>query len=255
MTAKANPNSTDPWVYYANSQPHEKGGETQIVIQVFGQLMQFPLEVLGFGLGMFVKAMQSMQTVTSQGLNTMSKEVAQTFIDRPQGDRHSGDLGTGGTIEDKAETTHQPIQKEHVQMPDMDLSGEQLKLVRYKILFVKRDYEYVFPEVEELVPDNTDANGYTAWKIAEFIQHLHKGETPVPPPWGDYPKDYIKTANGKKYLLGFPEGDKKYLRVYFDVLQRYDREPLKYEQDQLAVLREIRNELAQGRAAISGPDV
>ena len=26
-----------------------------------------------------------------------------------------------------------------------------LKLVRYKILFVKRDYEYAFPEQEELI--------------------------------------------------------------------------------------------------------
>ena len=34
-------------------------------------------------------------------------------------------------------------------MSDKDLNDDQLKLVRYKILFVKRDYETAFPEREE----------------------------------------------------------------------------------------------------------
>ena len=45
-------------------------------------------------------------------------------------------------------------------MRDKDLNDEQLKLVRYKILFVKRDYETAFPEKEELVADNLSGEGF-----------------------------------------------------------------------------------------------
>ena len=69
-------------------------------------------------------------------------------------------------------------------MSDKDLRDEKvLKLVRYKILFVKRDYEYPFPEQEELVAENMDEASYTAWKIAQFIQQLK--ETPIPKKWED----------------------------------------------------------------------
>ena len=67
-------------------------------------------------------------------------------------------------------------------MPDKDLRDDMLKLVRYKILFVKRDYEHAFPEKEELVSENTDSAGYTAWKIAEFIQKTRRN-TEIPGKW------------------------------------------------------------------------
>ena len=69
-------------------------------------------------------------------------------------------------------------------MRDKDLSDDQLKLVRYKILFVKRDYETAFPEQEDLVPDNMTGDGFAAWKVAEFIQQLReKKQTFVPSDW------------------------------------------------------------------------
>ena len=61
-------------------------------------------------------------------------------------------------------------------MPDQNLSGDDLKLVRYKVLFVKRDYEYAFREQEELVHEDLRGEDFTSWKIAEFIQSLHKNK-------------------------------------------------------------------------------
>src|SRR5215510_14630490 len=78
------------------------------------------------------------------------------------------------------ETMQETMQEERA-MSDKDLPVDMLKLIRYKVLFVKRDLEYAFPEKEELVSENTDASGYTAWKIAEFIQKLR--ETPIPEKW------------------------------------------------------------------------
>ena len=122
-------------------------------------------------------------------------------------------------------------------MRDKDLSDDQLKLVRYKILFVKRDYEVAFPEREDLVHDNISGEAFTAWKIAEFIQRLSK--EPIPDKWRKkkYPKrhdDEKVPADGFIYRLD--EDDKKYLRVYYEVLERYVREEDDTEVD---VLKDI----------------
>ena len=66
---------------------------------------------------------------------------------------------------------------------DKKLSNDTLKLVRYKVLFVKRDHEIAFPECEELVADNVLEADYCAWKIAEFLQELDRHEVAVPHKW------------------------------------------------------------------------
>jgi hypothetical protein len=129
-----------------------------------------------------------------------------------------------------------------------DLHDDMLKLVRYKVLFVKREYEHAFPEHEDLVPDNMDGSAFTAWKIAEFIQELGRGETLLPTRWQvkGYPAPEF-VANGK--LIGFKEDDKKYLRIFFEVLERYPRQKFKYEEQQIRVLEEIRDKLKQPQSA------
>src|SRR5215813_11411636 len=148
---------------------------------------------------------------------------------------------------------------------DKDLRDDMLKLVRYKILYVRREYEVTFPEQEDIVPDNMDGDAFTAWKVAEFIQDLARGDTPVPTKWADknYPQGF--TSQNGKYLTGIPHEDKKYLRVYYEVLERYPREKFKYEEQQIKVLEDIRDSLqkpssgpsspppAAGAAAASGP--
>jgi hypothetical protein len=125
---------------------------------------------------------------------------------------------------------------------DKDLRDDMLKLVRYKVLFVKREYEHAFPEQEDLVSDNMDGSAFTAWKVAEFIQQLGRGETAVPHKWGE--KGYPSAAYRRDgALLGLDEEDKKYLRVYYEVLERYPREKFKYEEQQVRVLEQIRDEL------------
>ena len=120
-----------------------------------------------------------------------------------------------------------------------------LKLVRYKILFVKRDYEYPFPEQEELVAENMDEASYTAWKIAQFIQQLK--ETPIPKKWEDKnPPVKLESPPASRtpgMINELPEDDKKYLRVYYEVLQRFPREEFKYQQRQIEVLEEIRDRM------------
>jgi sulfatase modifying factor 1 len=136
---------------------------------------------------------------------------------------------------------------------DLDLRDDMLKLVRYKVLFVRREYETAFAEQEEIVSDNMDADAFTAWKIAEFIQNLAQNQTPVPQRWKEkgYPdSEYVKDG----YLHGIDEEDKKYLRVHFEVLERYPREKFKFEEQQIQVLEQIRDvlRLPLGGVADSG---
>lgn len=126
---------------------------------------------------------------------------------------------------------------------DRELNDDTLKLVRFKILFVKREYEHAFPEQEELVSDNIDGTAFTAWKVAEFIQSLGRREVPAPRKWLEkkYPAGYVEEG----LLTGLPEDDKKYLRVYYEVLERYKREKFRYEEEQIDVLREIRDRIGE----------
>src|ERR1051326_7878274 len=134
---------------------------------------------------------------------------------------------------------------------DKDLRDDMLKLVRYKVLFVKREYEHAFPEREDLVSDNLDGPAFTAWKVAEFIQQLGRGETPVPRKWADkgYPAAEHRRGGA---LLGLDEEDKKYLRVYYEVLERYPREKFKYEEQQIRVLEQIRDAVPKKGMKVGG---
>ncbi|MEK6279435.1 MAG: hypothetical protein AABN95_03700 [Acidobacteriota bacterium] len=126
---------------------------------------------------------------------------------------------------------------------DTDLRDDMLKLVRYKVLFVKREYEHAFDEQEDLVSENMDGSAFTAWKVAEFIQGLARKpyETRIPTRWGkNYPEAEHRAGD---YLKGLPDDDKKYLRVFYQVLDRYPREKFKYEEQQIRVLEQIRDEL------------
>jgi len=212
-------------------------------MRLFGQMMMLPFTVFVQGMELFIKTIQGMQRATDEGMNVMVGGTTQIPGDAPgPSDLTSSTTSsvTDGVTKDGAETIH----KER-RIMDKDLHDDMLKLVRYKILFVKREHEHAFPEREDLVSDNMDGSAFTAWKTAEFIQQLKRGETRIPTKWKDkgYPKDEHR-HNGN--LTGLPDEDKKYLRVYYEVLERYPREKFKYEEQQIRVLEEIRDKLPAG---------
>lgn len=226
-------------------QDRTEDGPPPNFMRLFGQMVMLPFTVFVQGMELFIKTIQGMQKATDEGLNVMVGETIRTPGEAPGASDLTNTTGalTGGVIGGDTATTL----KEKINMSDTDLSGKDtLKLVRYKILFIKRDYETAFPEHEELVADSMDDTGYTAWKIAEFIQRLGKKKTEVPAKWKSYPENPEKPElpyreNG--ILLGLPESDKKYLRVYFEVLARYDRQEFKYHERQIEVLEEIRDRI------------
>jgi hypothetical protein len=238
------------------------------MMRLFGQMILLPFTVFVFGIELFARTIRELQKTTDRGMDLLIGETAPLSEDLSTSEGPNSALSaapspsmTGGWGDLKSQTTTSTddgvgdaaeVTDKETTMRDKDLSDDQLKLVRYKILFVKRDYETAFPEKEELVADNMTGDAFAAWKVAEFIQQLgRKKAVLLPPDWikdkkPKYPdgaENYEQVEN-VWWLKGLPERDKKYLRVFYEVLERYVRE--EDEDDQVDMLRDIRNTLKGG---------
>jgi len=260
------------------SERSSEGRSSASMMHLLGQMFMLPFTIFVYGMEMFVNTMRKVQTVADEGLDltaggdVSSREDAhpgrREFTNEPGLIVNAQTAGRKVDGPDSAEpitvTSEAFVPMQSHQAPgseiesreitkerkmDRDLRDDMLKLVRYKVLFVKREYEHAFREQEDLVSENMDGPAFTAWKVAEFIQGLAKHQTVVPTKWGKtYPEGY-RTGD---VLTGLPDEDKKYLRVYFEVMDRYPREKFKYEEEQISVLEDIRDELKKKRA-VSAP--
>jgi len=232
----------------AGEDGHRRSGN---VMWFLGQFFMIPVAALVYGFELLVTTMQGMQRATTQGMEVIVGG-SQSSNDRADADGISGQPELAARVGANG-ARFEIVQKEERILTtnnecgnglDKDLHDDMLKLVRYKVLFVRREYEVAFPEQEDLVSDNMDGSAFTAWKVAEFIQDLGKRTTPVPIKWSDksYPPAEFVEGN---YLNGIPHEDKKYLRVYYEVLDRYPREKFKYEEQQIRVLEEIRDSMTK----------
>jgi hypothetical protein len=248
----------------------DAGRPSTNVIRLFGQMLMLPLTVFVYGMDMLVRSMQEARRLADEGLELTAGartqerreracevEVADVRREavRPHSETEGGPVAqtplaaTNATPVTERRPSHAEETKQPEEEMDRELRDDMLKLVRYKVLFVKREYEYAFPEQEDLVAENMDGSAFTAWKVAEFIQDLERQGQPVPGKWGKYPGgEWVREGR----LRGLPHEDKKYLRVYYEVLDRYPRERFKYEEQQVRVLEQIRDELKKDRDGGAG---
>jgi hypothetical protein len=218
----------------------ESAASSNGLISLVGEIFLLPLRTVLYGMEMLLDTMRGMPRTGDREASAASAEPLSTARE-PWSPRP---LSSATAPAPCSVAAPQPEPKE-TPMLDKDLSDANvLKLVRYKILFIKRDYEHAFPEQEDLVSDPMDDSAFTAWKIAEFIQTLGRGEVPIPRKWADeYPHQAEYRKGGK--LLGLDDGDKKYLRVYFEVLDRFPREKFKHDEEQIKVLKKIHGTLQE----------
>jgi hypothetical protein len=243
------------------------------MMRLLGQMFMLPFTVFVYGMEMFVRTMHKVQKVADDGLDLTAGGVLLHEDAQPSDKEFTSETGSIANAQRSDQRVSEPSHEEYravvVDAPrssggdrpasneiesrdtikeakmDKDLRDDMLKLVRYKVLFVKREYEHAFPEQEDLVSENMDGTAFTAWKVAEFIQELAKHKTVVPSAWG---KTYPMNFRDGNILTGLPDEDKKYLRVYFEVMDRYAREKFKFEEEQINVLEDIRDELKKKRA-------
>ena len=154
-----------------------------------------------------------------------------------------------------------------------NLNDDMVKLVAYSIVSIRRQDERVLNggEGTVLIVEPMTEENFTAYiighylqqevtndkedAISEFIDALERCLREI----GDgsvrqfaealrrYLRDSItdnkKKPSFKKKLRQIPEEDRKYLRVNYVVSNRWPRELLKFEEDQVAVLEDIRDKL------------
>jgi hypothetical protein len=103
------------------------------------------------------------------------------------------------------------------------LNDDKVKLIAYTIVSLKRGKERIMPKGsgQMLVTENMDGRTFASWMIARYLQS----------------KDYQDLDECEKVS----KGDEKYLRVDYVVRRRWPRQPLKFEERQVELLREIGN--------------
>ncbi len=238
----------------------QKSGKEQPnnFVWFLGRMMRLPLTAFAFSLEMLVKTFNEMQRVADDGVELFTggngQEIVQIPDFQPEFNFSGGDEAIEKQKADLAGISPPPLRttdgkkidnagdEPKQPMTDRDLRDDLLKLVRYKVLFVKREYEHAFAEQESLIAENLDIVAFTAWKAAEFIQRLANGGTEVPEKWltRKYPPPKYRAGTT---LKGLPEEDKKYLRVFYQVVERYPREKFKFEEQQIEVLEQIRDNI------------
>lgn len=110
-------------------------------------------------------------------------------------------------------------------MADVDLEDEMVKLVSYTIVSIKRGAERIMPGGmgAVIVTDSMTREAFISWVVASYLQS----------------KAYAALSSKER----LSEEDRKYLRVDYAVPRRWSREPLDFEERQIAVLDEINDAL------------
>lgn len=116
-----------------------------------------------------------------------------------------------------------------------DLTNVQddcVKLIAYTIVSLKRDRERIMDGGKDSIVITASLTGeaFASWILAKYLQQM------VPDPADN------KNKVPRSKLID--PGELKYLRVYYVVSHRWHREPLKYEEREVDVLRGIRDELS-----------
>lgn len=113
------------------------------------------------------------------------------------------------------------------------LEDDMVKLVAYTIVSLKRGHERIMDggEGSMIVTDSMSGRAFITWVIARYLQQ----EVTLP---GDTKSTQIRSDQ-------IDPGELKYLTVYYVVSKRWPRHGLSFEQKQVTVLKEIRDEIAK----------
>jgi hypothetical protein len=191
----------------------------------------WPLALLASTLDVWAQMFRQWQEVTTRSVGSAAALTAAAAQGPPPSGRAAASAPAGK-------------EPETMTNRDVDLSGEdRLKLVRFKIVFLKRDLETAFPEREELVTYDTSAGDWAGIKVAHFMSELQE--------WSDADRDRLAPRWKKKNYppkernrFCIPGDDERYIKVYFEVLQRWDRMEADYEKRRTEAIEHIRDFVA-----------
>lgn len=195
------------------------------MIELIRQFVQLPMNVFAFGLDLMRRSIGGFQGIADLGVQ--AAEGASRSLATPV-------EAAGAALSDGIRRAQAPTawKEDRMNGRDQDLSGDDLKLVRYTILYIQRDREAFLERGEELVAGNLDGNTFASYLIDRWRAGFQRqGIEPPPAKWGG------------GFRPDFAREDWKYLRVYFEVLQRFPREEKEYDRTQVDALNRIAHAL------------
>jgi hypothetical protein len=141
-----------------------------------------------------------------------------------------------------AATAQGPLSNQIVQnygkeqrMRDQDLGGDDLKVIRYRIIYTKRDHEAFLEDGDTLIDYRTTAADYGGLLICSFMEKVAKGEIKLPAKVG-------KTIS---------QEDRRYVRITLEVVDRFPRESGEYDRRKVQELASIHRAITEVSSKIA----
>jgi hypothetical protein len=129
-----------------------------------------------------------------------------------------------------------PLPKESEDMDDQDLSSDELKLVRFRIIFRKRDFATTLRAGERVIDYPTDGGSFGAIEISDYWRDVAAKRVRLPALWRElgYPE---KDTPQRGWRL--PREDRRYVGFVYKVVHREDLQEKEYDKLQVRALRTI----------------
>lgn len=203
------------------------------LMQIFGRMMLLPVSVLVYSMEALLRALEELRSLGDRGVQVMAGYALPPAPPGPngQGGREAFANQAGGAPGDR-NAMATTLDRREAGIMDTNLSDDMVKLVRFTIVTIEPDDEHILGEGrgpgdddypdpphyriargEKIVTDNMTEEAFSAWVISEYFQ-----------------KDNHEAVAAE---------DKKYLRVYSEVLRRWAKQDRKFEKSQLGYLAGI----------------
>jgi hypothetical protein len=237
-------------------RPTEIRGTAGGMARLFGQMMLLPLVTFVYAVESFAKALREIRHTSARTLDTFTgrhddfdHEMVPRYADGPRSrgepascvnETDCAALNVNGR---SSQTTVQSTETEDHEMTEQDLRGDDLKVVRWTISFIRRDVEKTLDFGLDMINYSTTEGDYRATKRDEYFREsLGRGkgfkrpqewvsENYPPALQGGQPNpQYIENRSGIEYVINLPEEDKnKYIRVHIEVVTRYEKQERPYK--------------------------
>ena len=205
------------------------------MLRVLVQMVRIPTVLFVYGMEALIKTVQGVERAAVRGLDSIGADGAEGVGWNATSDAQTnfGYMAAGGSRDTLAQQTKGMT----AMIDDQDLSGDDLKTVRYRILFTKRDLEAELDKGEEVINYPTSGGSLGALKILDFGKRC--GNLKRPAPWRaeNYPPDY--QPNPKETGWVIPPADQKYIDFQYEVIRREERKPTEYDRELVKAARDI----------------
>ena len=222
---------------------------------LFAEMLRVPLTIFVSTIEVFTSSMRGIQRSTDRVIDTTVGGMIQNPNNNlsratPPGDiyetRKHDTLTTSVELKDQQ-------QKEQSEMEDVDLRGDDLKLLQYDIWFTKADLEVALDDDREVIAYSTTVSDYKGARISKFLADVNQAARDNHPferprKWLDnnYPPPHLRVNengdpdNDGLFYRGLPQDDvDEHVRVDVRLVGRRPKD----EKDESDRLKDINKTL------------